>query len=311
MTAVRGCAVSRGRITARAPVADAGHTRAHVSLDALGAAGLFGLSVPAEYGGAGAGLSALAEASEAISRRCASTGMTLVMHVVTAAAIARGGGPRAEELLRALAGGDALGALAPGAHGAGRTTFAASSSAADVYLVLVRDEDGLEADCFAVERDDRMSFEGSWDRLGTAKRRGSITMTLEGVADEERIGAPGGAGELVLDVVAPWLLTGLGAVNVGVAAAQAAAVARALERTFGGPSVQGAETLHRRLADHDSVVRRTRLLVREAAALGDAGDPDALVAMLEAKQAAAKTAREILQWATALRRCELRTPHVM
>ena len=68
-------------------------------LRALGEAGALGLVVPAEHGGAGGALAALAEACEAVGAACASTGMVFLMHEVTAATIAAGGGERAAELL--------------------------------------------------------------------------------------------------------------------------------------------------------------------------------------------------------------------
>ena len=73
------------------------------NLRALGELGALGLVVPAEYGGAGGGLAALAEACEAVGAACASTGMVFLMHAVTAATVAAGGGPRAADLLPKMA----------------------------------------------------------------------------------------------------------------------------------------------------------------------------------------------------------------
>ncbi len=117
-----------------------------------------GLTVPAEWGGAGGGLSDLAEACEAVGSVCASTGMTFLMHAVAAATIAGGGGERAGELLRRMAAG-ALGTLAfsergTGAHFyspelraeavdggwriSGRKSFVTSGGHAEIYLILVQ-----------------------------------------------------------------------------------------------------------------------------------------------------------------------------
>ena len=118
-------------------------------------------AVPAEHRGAGGGLAALAEACEAVGTACASTGMVFLMHEVTAATIAIGGGERAAELLPRLASGDAIGTLAfsergTGAHFynpelraerdngsvtiTGRKSFVTSGGNADHYLVLVQGE---------------------------------------------------------------------------------------------------------------------------------------------------------------------------
>lgn len=315
-------AAVRERIAARAAAVDRERAFPRASLEALGEAGLLGLSAPSVFGGAGAGLSALAEAGEAIGGACASTGMTFLMHVVTAATVAGGGGPRAGELLSELASGERLGTLAfsergTGAHfyapelravrsGApgrvrisGRKSFVTSGGHADVYLVLVQSEDGAGADCYAIERDaPGVSFDGAWDGLGMAGNS-SIAMTLDEVevGDEERVGAPGEAGALVFGVVAPWFLVGLAAVNVGIAeAARQAATGHASGRAYAnGSALAEVQAIQHQLADADLQARQARLLLREAAALGDAGDPGALVAIMEAKVAATEAARDVTQ----------------
>ncbi len=70
---------------------------------ALAAIGGLGIAVSEEYGGAGGGLLALSEACEAVGSACASTGMVFLMHAVTAATIAGGGGERAAEYLEGFA----------------------------------------------------------------------------------------------------------------------------------------------------------------------------------------------------------------
>ena len=309
------------RIADAAGLVDRERRYPRTSLEGLGAAGMLGLSVPAEHGGAGGGLSALGEACEAVGGACASTGMTYLMHLVTAATVAGGGGERAGELLGAFASGEALGTLAfsergTGAHFyapelraepagegrvriSGRKSFVTSGGEADVYLVLVQSADGEGADCFAIERDaPGVSFDGSWDGLGMAGNS-SIAMTLDGVevGDETRIGAPSAAGDLVFGVVAPWFLVGLAAVNVGIAAAaQQVAVDHAAGRGYAdGSTLADVQAIQHQLADMDLAVRQARLLVREAAALGDAGDPDALVPIMEAKVAATDAARDVTQ----------------
>jgi alkylation response protein AidB-like acyl-CoA dehydrogenase len=289
-------------------------------LEALAAAGGLGIVVPEENGGAGGGLADLAEACEAVGKACASTGMVYLMHAVTSATVAGGGGERAGDYLDGLASGRIVGTLAfsergTGAHFyapeleavqsnggvkiSGRKSFVTSGGHADLYLVLVQSsgDDGL--DCFAVERDaDGVRFDGTWQGLGMAGNS-SVAMELDdvGVDAAALIGAPGDGGNLVFSVVAPFFLVGLAAVNIGIAAgALETTVDHAANRRYGdGTAVAEVQSIQHQIADMDIAVRRARLLVQEAARLGDAGDEGALVPIMEAKVSATDTAAEVTQ----------------
>jgi alkylation response protein AidB-like acyl-CoA dehydrogenase len=119
------------------------------------------------------------------------------------------------------------------------------------------------------------------------------------VTDADRIGSVGGGGDLVFGVVAPAFLVGLAAVNVGIAAtAEAAAIAHVKNRVYpDGSTLAEIQTVQHALADMDVETRQARLLVREAAALGDRGDENALVAIMEAKVAATEAATRVTQLA--------------
>jgi len=289
-------------------------------LKALGAAGALGLVVPTEHGGAGGGLTALAEACEAVGAACASTGMVFLMHEVTAATIAIGGGERAAALLPRLATGEAIGTLAfsergTGAHFynpelraertngsvtiTGRKSFVTSGGYADHYLVLVQGEADGTADAYLVDGDDAaVNFDGVWTGLGMAGNS-SVAMELAGVRvdDADRVGASGAATELVFGVVAPFFLVGLSAVNVGIAAAAAkAATEHAASRRYpDGSSLAEVQVVQHLIADMDLATRQARLLVRRAAELGDAGDESALVSIMESKVAATEAAVAVTQ----------------
>jgi isovaleryl-CoA dehydrogenase len=318
LAATRRAAV--GTIAANAAEIDTAREFPAENLRTLGASGTLGLVVPSEHGGAGGGLSALAEACEAIGGACASTGMVFLMHEVTAATIANGGGSRAGDLLPRLATGELVGTLAfsergTGAHFynpelkavrsngsvtiTGRKSFVTSGGHANVYLVLVQGEAEGTADAYLVDADDpAVSFDGQWAGLGMAGNS-SVAMELSGVgvSDEDRIGAAGAATELVFGVVAPFFLVGLSAVNVGIAAAAAeTATAHARDRRYpDGSSLVEVQYLQHLIADMDLAVRQARLLVQEAARLGDAGDASALVAIMEAKVAATEAAAAVTQ----------------
>ena len=189
---------------ARAQAASVDKDRAfpRETLNALAQAGALGLLVPADAGGSGGALSDLAEACEELGAACASSAMVFLMHSVTAATIAAGGGQRAGEILARMATGEALGTLAfsergTGAHFyapelraqrsngslrvSGRKSFVTSGGEADVYLILVQGEAEGSADAYVLERDQEgISFDGEWEGLGMAGNS-SIAMQLDDV----------------------------------------------------------------------------------------------------------------------------------
>jgi len=312
--------VAASHIAPDAARVDRERTFPAAGLTALAQAGVLGAVVPVEHGGAGGSLVALAETCEEIGAACASTGMVFLMHEVTAATIAGGGGERAADLLPRLASGEAIGTLAfsergTGAHFynpelkaervngsvtiSGRKSFVTSGGEADVYLVLVQGEAEGTADAYLVARDSPgVAFDGAWSGLGMAGNS-SIALQLDAVrvGDADRIGGAGEAGSLVFGVVAPFFLVGLAAVNVGIAsAAAAAATAHARDRYYpDGSSLAEVQTIQHLIADMDMTVRQARLLVRDAARLGESGDGSALVAIMEAKVAATDAAAAVTE----------------
>jgi len=289
------------------------------NLSALAEIGALGLLVPREYGGLGAGLSALAEACETIGGACASTGMVYLMHSVTAATVAGGGG--SAELQGDLASGETLGTLAfsergTGAHFyapelraerrdgsvyvSGRKTFVTSGGYADTMLVLVQ-SDGEGLDCYAVHKGaPGLWFDGEWDGLGM-RGNSSIALEFRDVALDSGalVGEAGGGVGLVFGTVAPTFLVGLAAVNVGIAqAALSYAVEHAKSRRYpDGSALVEVATIQHALANMDIDVRAARALLREAAKLADAGDEGALVPLMEAKVLCTDMAARVTQGA--------------
>jgi len=171
----------------------------------------------------------------------------------------------------------------------------------DAYLVLVQGDAEGTADAYLVDRGrEGVGFDGEWGGLGMAGNS-SIALELDGVAvgDEDRVGEAGAALGLVFDAVAPFFLVGLAAVNVGIASsAAAAATEHAAGRRYpDGSSLAEVQVVQHLIADMDLAVRQARLLVRDAAALGDAADPAALVAIMEAKVAGTEAAATVTQTA--------------
>lgn len=293
------------------------------NLEALAKTGAFGLVAPTGSGGAGGSLGALALAAEAVGAACSSTAMVFLMHSVTTATIAAAGAAgdngAAKKAVRRLARG-ALGTLAfseneTGAHFyapelkavqadggvsiTGRKSFVTSGGHADLYLVLVQSESEGGADAYLIEKDrPGVRFRGKWNGLGMAGNS-SIAMHMDEVklGPDSRIGPEGKAGDLVFNVVAPYFLVGLAGVNVGIAAAALAAAAEhARNRRYpDGGSLAEIQYIQHRIADMDMATRKARLLVAEAARLGESGDAGALVPIMEAKVAATEAAESVTQ----------------
>ena len=304
-------------IAANAAAVDAEGKFPEASLDILADVEAFGLVASPDHGGAGGSLTHLARACEAIGGACASTGMVFLMHSVTVATLQGGGGPAAEAAVKDMVKTRALGTLAfsergTGAHFyapelkavnnddgsvsvSGRKSFVTSGGQADYYLVLVQSD--LGADAYLMGRNDPgLSWDGTWMGLGMAGNS-SISMSLDDVIFtlEKRVGAPGKAAELIFGVVAPWFLVGLSAVNVGIAqAASSAAAKHVMSRTYNsGGSLAEVQYIQHLIADMDLATRKARLLLYNAAGLGDAGDPGALVPIMEAKVASTEAAQDV------------------
>ena len=290
-------------------------------LSALAQVGALGLMVPCEQGGVGAGLVALADVCEAVGGACASTGMVFLMHSVTAATVAGGGGPSAARLLEDMASGEVLGTLAfsergTGAHFyspelraerrdgsvfvSGRKAFVTSGGHADAMLVLLQGE-GEGLDCYVVGKDaPGVRFEGRWEGLGM-RGNSSIAVEFEDVVldGDALIGEAGGGAGLVFGVVAPTFLVGLAAVNVGIAqAALSDALEHAKSRGYpDGSALVEVATVQHALANMDIDVRAARALLQDAARLGDGGDEGALVPLMEAKVLCTDVAARVTQGA--------------
>jgi isovaleryl-CoA dehydrogenase len=181
----------------------------------------------------------------------------------------------------------------------GRKSFVTAGGRAGLYLVLVQGEADGTADAYLVRGDHPgVTANGTWEGLGMAGNS-SVALQLDDVelTDDDRVGGAGEAIALVFGAVAPFFLVGLAAVNVGIAsAAAAAATAHAADRRYAdGSSLAEIQYIQHLLADMDLTTRQARLLVREAARLGEVGDEAALVAIMEAKVAATEAAAAVTQ----------------
>ncbi|CAN5839157.1 acyl-CoA dehydrogenase family protein [soil metagenome] len=307
---------SLAALAANAPAIDAEGKFPDDNLDILADIGAFALVASPDHGGGSASLTQLAKACEAIGGACASTGMVFLMHSVTVATFQGGGGPAAGAAVKDIVDTRALATLAfsergtgahfyapelkaepngDGVHISGRKSFVTSGGKADYYLVLAQSADGADAYLMG-NNDEGVSWDGSWEGLGMAGNS-SIALSMDNVhfGADKRVGAPGKAGELIFGTVAPWFLVGLSAVSIGIAQAAATAATEHIKgRTYdSGDRLADVQYIQHLIADMDLTARKARLLVNNAAGLGDAGDPGALVPIMEAKVAATEAAQDV------------------
>ena len=107
----------------------------------------------------------------------------------------------------------------------------------------------------------------------------------------------------VFEVVAPYFLVAMAAAYLGVAqAALTAAVQHLRERrhSHSGQALAAQPTLQHRVAELWMAVERSRQLLQHAARLGDAGSPEAMLAILAAKADVGETAVSVANEAMTL-----------
>lgn len=269
------------------------------NFEALRAAGFYGLTVPARYGGKEASLATYLGVLEELARADGSTALAFMMHLKTFgqereapsmpetwfAHLCEGAVKRGE-LVNTVATEEGLGSPSGGGlpdtvarrEGdywviEGRKTFTTLAPLLHSFIILARIDDGdpePRVGNFLVCRGEPgLRIEETWDAL-SMRATGSHDVVLEGVrvpADRllnaRQAGAPdvkGGAGMA-------WFALGLCAVTIGVAtAARDYAVAFARERA---PNSQGPVRempgVRQRVARMDVLLQRSRALTRDAA----------------------------------------------
>ncbi|WP_405160843.1 acyl-CoA/acyl-ACP dehydrogenase [Nocardia sp. NBC_01499] len=227
--------------------ADADAEFPHDSIQALRAAGLFGLLVPAQYGGMGGDLGDMIDAAVVLAGGCLSTAMIWAMHCQQIDTVVRHAGDRllADLLPRVAAEGYYLASITtePG-KGAHLLTASSAIVTADEQLLVRRNAPvvtgGEFADGFLVTMRasadeppnrvslvylDRSQVEAEtvrdWNAMGMRGTR-SVAMVLSGTASADQlIGAAGGFRAVAVDSMIPaghlaWSACWLGAARAAL-----------------------------------------------------------------------------------------------
>lgn len=222
------------------------------SIDALREAGLFGLTVPKEFGGMGQSPAVFAGVVEELTQACSSTAMIYVMHVAgTHAVIDSSTLSHRSELLAEIAAGRHLMTLAFSERGS-RSQFWApvsqleksgdgfvttafkswvtSASHADSYVTSARKEDAtspLESTIYLLDSQSTgVQLESRFDGLGlrgndsAPVRLQDVELPADCLLTEQGAGA-----DMMLQTVLPWFVIGTSAMANGLCRAAVNATA--------------------------------------------------------------------------------------
>jgi alkylation response protein AidB-like acyl-CoA dehydrogenase len=299
-------------------------------IEALGQAGLLGLTCAPEVGGGGAGLRAAAEVVEGLAGVCGSTAMVALMHYCGAAVLEAHGPPAVR---RAVAAGDHLTTLAfseagsrshfwapvgtatraDGAAGAAggvrldaQKSWVTSAGRAASFVWSSRPLAGEGPMSLWLVPGDApgLSQPGGFDGLGL-RGNGSTPVTAEGVLVPESalLGPDGGGLDLALSVVLPTFLVLSAAFSVGLMAAVTADAAghlRATRFTHTGQTLADQPVARRDFARMRVETDRTRALLLDTLGALESGREDALLRVLEVKAAAGESALDVTDLALKL-----------
>lgn len=290
------------------------------SFAALAEAGLLALHVPKRLGGHGQGLLALATLTEVFGRACPSSAMCFGMHCVgTAVIAAKATRDQEERYLRPIARGKHVTTLALSEAGTGSyffvpeteltredgafvvhggKQFVTNGEHADSYVISTRAsaETGLgEFSCIVVDRTAAgIRWGEPWHGVGMRGNE-SRSMQLDAVRlpASNLLGREGEQTWYVFEVVTPYFLTAMAGTYLGIAQAALDLTVqhlRSRRHSHSAESLSQIPTLQHRVAELWVEVEKTRLLLYQAARLGDLGSPEAMMSILMCKAAAGETA---------------------
>jgi alkylation response protein AidB-like acyl-CoA dehydrogenase len=288
--------------------------------------GLWGMTVPAAYGGAGLDMMSIALAIEALASGDGGIALAVASHnsLCTGHIVQFASEEQKQRYLPQLASGQALGAWCltePGAGSdagaiqtravrrgdtwyiTGTKVFVTQGSIGGVYVVMAVTDpqaarDGISA--FIVERETPGLRVGKHeDKLGVRSSDTAEVVFEEcEVPEANLIGGPGDGYRQAMGTLEKGRI-GIGAMAVGLGrAALEASVLYARERKAFGKPIADHQAVAFMMADMAAEIDAAWLLVARAAALADQGRPfrrEASMAKLYASEAAARAAAKAVQ----------------
>jgi isovaleryl-CoA dehydrogenase len=289
-------------------------------VSALARAGLLALTVPADFGGGGAGLRAAADVVRELGSVCGSTAMIVTMHYAAVAALTAAGD---KETLTAVAAGGHLSTLAFSETGSrshfwaplsraalsadGQTvrldaakSWVTSAGQADSYVWSSRPLSGDAAGPMTLwlvpDGAAGLAVSGPFDGLGL-RGNGSAPLTADGVTVPRSalLGTDGAGLDLALAAVLPVFLICSAAMSAGLLRRLAEETADHLRRTrleHLGVSLAQQAGPRAQLARLRIEADRTWALVSETVVAVESEREDALLLVLEVKAAAGEAAAD-------------------
>jgi len=315
----------------RADEVDRSRSFPRKNIKELGQAGLLGLTVPVEFGGAGGNIGDAAQALEALGQACASTAMVTLMHYCgTAVIAAKGSNALKQSFLPIIARGGHLTTLAFSEAGSGghfympvsevtrngeglrlrsQKTFVTSAGEADSYVVSTRKANAsgpTDLDLYLVKAgtpgfEVGKPFEG----MGLAGNA-SAPMKLDDVElrDEDRLGPQGTGFQTMMEVVLPNFQVGVAAVSLGIAGtALQFSTAHVTGRKYehaGGISLAAIPRVQFLTAEMALELRSARAYLAETIRRAGTGDPEVMLDILGIKARAAEAALAVASRAMTL-----------
>ncbi len=302
------------------------------AVQSLGEAGLLGLSLPVDVGGAGLGPRSFANVTATLAEADASVGMVYVMHICATAAIAAASpGPVLTGVLKEIAAGRHLSTLAfseagsrshfwapvsraqrngGGVHISANKSWVTSAGYAQSYVVSALAPDGAgptDSTLYLLPAETQgLSVAGPWNGLGL-RANASAPIKLDDceVASEFQLTADGAGFPAMLNVVLPLFNLGSAAVALGLCRATVAGTASHLKNAkfehLGQSLGEGLPTLRAQLAtmqiDTDGLSARIDDLVEHL----EQPRETTVLRVLEIKAAAGEVAISVTS--TAMRVC--------
>lgn len=277
--------------------------------------GFGGLVVPALYGGLGTGVLTLAKVCEILGQECASTAICFGMHCVGSSVIAANPTEAQQiDLLKPICDGEHITTLSLSEAGTGSSfylpqttmnelsetefsingskTFVTNGKHADSYVVSVvtnsaEEELGLFSCAVVPSNSAGIDWGPEWAGMGM-RGNSSRTMELQNVLVPKNnlLGRQGDQIWYIFNVVMPYFLMAMAGTYIGVAATAIEEAKNHLTRRYHahtGSSLSQNSILQHRLGTLWASLEASRQLTYHAAASFDAGDPEALIALMSAK----------------------------